>query len=124
VEPVQDAARLERVTRVYEQVDRPLVPVVARMEREGVKVDREELSKLSAEFNGRSWRLKRRVCAEAGCKFTIGSPKQLGEILFDKLQLTGGRKGKSGVWSTGRDELERLARDGAPIARMVLDGGS
>jgi DNA polymerase-1 len=91
------------------------------MEREGVKVDREELSKLSAEFNEQIVELEERVCAEAGCKFTIGSPKQLGEILFDKLQLKGGRKGKSGVWSTDVTELERLAREGAPIARMVLD---
>jgi DNA polymerase-1 len=111
----------ERVARIYEMVDRPLVPVVARMEREGVKVDREELSKLSAEFNEQIVELEERVCAEAGCKFTIGSPKQLGEILFDKLQLKGGRKGKSGVWSTDVTELERLAREGAPIARMVLD---
>jgi DNA polymerase-1 len=111
----------ERVARIYETVDRPLVPVVARMEREGVKVDREELQKLSAEFNEQIVQLEERVCAEAGCKFTIGSPKQLGEILFDKLQLKGGRKGKSGVWSTDVTELERLARDGAPIARLVLD---
>ena len=111
----------ERVTRVYEMVDRPLVPVVARMEREGVKVDREELSKLSAEFNEQIVGLEEQICAAAGCKFTIGSPKQLGEILFDKLQLKGGRKGKSGVWSTDVTELERLSREGAPIARMVLD---
>jgi DNA polymerase-1 len=111
----------ERVTRVYEQVDRPLVPVVARMEREGVKVDRGELEKLSAEFNLQILALEDRVCAEAGCKFTIGSPKQLGEILFDKLQLKGGRKGKSGVWSTDVTELERLEREGVPIARMVLE---
>jgi DNA polymerase-1 len=111
----------ERVSRVYQMVDRPLVPVVARMEREGVKVDREELSKLSAEFNEQIVKLEDTICAEAGCKFTIGSPKQLGEILFDKLQLKGGRKGKSGVWSTDVTELERLAKEGAPIARMVLD---
>ncbi len=111
----------ERVTRVYETVDRPLVPVVARMEREGVKVDREELSKLSAEFNEQIMALEERICAEAGCRFTIGSPKQLGDILFDKLQLKGGRKGKSGVWSTDVNELERLARDGVPIANMVLE---
>jgi DNA polymerase-1 len=111
----------ERVTRIYEMVDRPLVPVVARMEREGVKVDREELGKLSAEFNEQILALEERICGEAGCRFTIGSPKQLGDILFDKLQLKGGRKGKSGVWSTDVNELERLARDGAPIARLVLD---
>jgi DNA polymerase-1 len=111
----------ERVMRVYQMVDRPLVPVVARMEREGVKVDREELSKLSAEFNEQILKLEDTICAEAGSKFTIGSPKQLGEILFDRLQLKGGRKGKSGVWSTDVTELERLAKEGAPIARMVLD---
>ena len=111
----------ERVTRIYEMVDRPLVPVIARMEREGVKVDREELSRLSAEFNGQIATLEERICGEAGCRFTIGSPKQLGEILFEQMKLPGGRKGKSGVYSTDVTELERLARDGAPIARMVLE---
>ena len=111
----------ERVTRVYEMVDRPLVPVVARMEREGVKVDRDELHKLSSEFNQQILELEERICGEAGCKFTIGSPQQLGEVLFNKMQLKGGRKGKSGTWSTDVTELERLARDGVPIARLVLD---
>jgi DNA polymerase-1 len=111
----------ERVTKVYEMVDRPLVPVVARMEREGVKIDREELKRLSAEFSEAIAALEERICGEAGCKFTIGSPKQLGDILFDKMQLKGGRKGKSGVWSTDVTELERLAKDGVPIAQLVLD---
>ena len=110
----------ERVTRVYQMVDRPLIPVVARMEREGVKVDREELSRLSAEFNGQIGLLEARVFEAAGGPFTIGSPKQLGEVLFDRLQLKGGRKGKSGVWSTDVTELERLAKD-TPIAKLVLD---
>jgi DNA polymerase-1 len=111
----------ERVTRVYEMVDKPLVPVVARMEREGVKVDREELKRLSAEFTEAIAALEERICGEAGCTFTIGSPKQLGAILFDQMQLKGGRKGKSGEWSTDVTELERLARDGVPIAQLVLD---
>ncbi|MEA1014217.1 DNA polymerase I [Sphingosinicella sp. LY1275] len=111
----------ERVARIYEMVDRPLVPVVARMEREGVKVDREELQKLSAEFSAQIGELEERICGEAGCRFTIGSPKQLGEILFDKMALKGGRKGKSGVWSTDVTELERLAKDGVPIANLVLE---
>jgi DNA polymerase-1 len=111
----------ERVTQVYEMVDRPLVPVVARMEREGVKVDREELSKLSAEFNGQIVALEETICAQAGCKFTIGSPKQLGDILFEQMKLPGGRKGKSGVYSTDVTELERLSREGVGIARLVLD---
>ncbi|MBA3676151.1 MAG: DNA polymerase I [Sphingosinicella sp.] len=111
----------ERVTRVYEMVDRPLVPVIAGMERDGVKVDREELRKLSSEFSDAIAGLEERICGEAGCRFTIGSPKQLGDILFDKMQLKGGRKGKSGIWSTDVTELERLAKDRVPIAQLVLD---
>ncbi|HEX8256087.1 MAG TPA: DNA polymerase I [Allosphingosinicella sp.] len=111
----------ERVTRIYEMVDRPLVPVVARMEREGVKVDRDELHKLSTEFNQQILELEERICGEAGCKFTIGSPQQLGDVLFNQMQLKGGRKGKSGTWSTDVNELERLSREGVPIARLVLE---
>jgi DNA polymerase-1 len=111
----------ERVTRIYEMVDRPLVPVVARMEREGVKVDREELTRLSAEFTTQIALLEDQICAEAGCKFTIGSPQQLGEVLFTQMGLKGGRKGKSGTWSTDVNELERLSREGVPIAAMILE---
>jgi DNA polymerase-1 len=111
----------ERVTRIYEMVDRPLVPVVARMEREGVKVDREELTRLSAEFTTQIASLEDQICAEAGCKFTIGSPQQLGEVLFTQMGLKGGRKGKSGTWSTDVNELERLSREGVPIAAMILE---
>ncbi|HEX8527537.1 DNA polymerase, partial [Allosphingosinicella sp.] len=111
----------ERVTRVYETVDRPLVPVVARMEREGVKVDRQELGRLSREFSAQIVELEERICGEAGCQFTIGSPQQLGDVLFNRMGLTGGRKGKSGTWSTDVNELERLSREGVPIARLVLE---
>jgi DNA polymerase-1 len=112
---------LERVTRVYEMVDRPMVEVIGRMERDGVKVDRDVLRSLSAEFNAQIAGLEDRICGEAGCKFTIGSPQQLGEILFSKMGLAGGRRGKSGTWSTDVTELERLAREGVPIAQLVLD---
>jgi DNA polymerase-1 len=111
----------ERVMRVYEMVDRPLVPVVARMEREGVRVDREELTRLSSEFSHQIVALEERICGEAGCSFTIGSPQQLGEILFNQMGLKGGRKGKSGTWSTDVNELERLSREGVPIASLVLE---
>ncbi|HEY0627276.1 MAG TPA: DNA polymerase I [Allosphingosinicella sp.] len=111
----------ERATRVYEMVDRPLVPVIARMEREGVKVDRDELSRLSAEFSAQITELEDRICGEAGCKFTIGSPQQLGDVLFNQMGLKGGRKGKSGTWSTDVNELERLSREGVPIAALVLE---
>ena len=111
----------EQVTRVYELVDKPLVPVIARMECTGIKVDREELSRLSAEFAAQIETSEAEVHDIAGEKFTIGSPKQLGEVLFDRMGLKGGRKGKSGVWSTDVNEMERLARSGEPIAQKVLD---
>ena len=111
----------ERATRVYELVDRPLVPVVAEMEQAGILVDRAELASLSAEFGEAIVKLEARVHEAAGGPFTIGSPKQLGEVLFDRLGLPGGRKGKSGVYSTDVNEMERLAADGAEVARLVLD---
>jgi DNA polymerase-1 len=106
---------------VYELVDRPLVTAVAEMERAGIKVDREELARLSAGFAQEIARLEGEVFALSDGPFTIGSPKQLGEVLFDKLGLPGGRKGKSGVYSTDLTELERLAADGAVIASTVLE---
>jgi DNA polymerase I len=115
---------IERATRVYEMVDRPLIPVIARMERHGIKVDRERLAALSAEFSGQFAELETVIHQLAGGKFTIGSPKQLGDVLFDRLGLKGGRKGKSGVYSTDVTELERIARDGgegAEVVRRVLD---
>ncbi|MBA4748687.1 MAG: DNA polymerase I, partial [Sphingopyxis sp.] len=108
-------------TRVYEMVDRPLVPVVERMENAGIMVDRDYLARLSGEFATEMARIEATIHEEAGQPFAIGSPKQLGEILFDKLGLKGGRKGKSGDWSTDQSELERLERDGVPIARMILE---
>ena len=111
----------EAATTVYELVDRPLVPVIAEMERAGIKVDREELARLSAEFAGEIARLEGEVHALAGHPFTIGSPQQLGEVLFGEMGFKGGKKGKSGAWSTDVTELERLAAEGAEIARKVLD---
>jgi DNA polymerase I len=111
----------ESVTTVYERVDRPLVPVIARMEREGVKVDREHLSRLSTEFAHQMAAVEAEVHAMAGQPFAIGSPQQLGVILFDKMGLKGGRKGKSGAYSTDASELEKLAGQGVPIAQKVLD---
>ncbi|HEX8640151.1 MAG TPA: DNA polymerase I [Allosphingosinicella sp.] len=111
----------ERVTRVYELVDRPLVAVIGRMESDGVKVDVNELKALSAEFNVQIADLEERICGEAGCRFTIGSTQQLGEVLFGQMGLKGGRKGKSGTWSTDVTELERLSREGVPIASLVLE---
>ncbi|HTG39172.1 DNA polymerase I [Sphingomonas sp.] len=111
----------ERATTVYELVDRPLVRVIAEMEMAGVKVDAATLSRLSEEFAGQMALLETQIHGLAGGPFTIGSPKQLGDVLFDRMGLKGGRKGKSGVYSTDVNELERLAGDGVEIARKVLD---
>lgn len=111
----------EAASRVYERVDRPLVPVVAQMERHGIKVDRERLAGLSATFADEIARLEAQIHALAGQPFTIGSPKQLGEILFDKLGYKGGRKGKTGQYSTDQAILEGLAGEGAEIATKVLE---
>ncbi len=112
---------LEGSTRVYERVDRPLVPVVAAMEREGIKVDRAALARLSEQFAHRIAAVEGEVHEIAGEPFTIGSPKQLGDVLFDKLGYKGGRKGKSGQYSTDQAILEGLAAQGAPIANKVLE---
>ena len=111
----------EAATGVYERVDRPLVPVIAAMERHGIAVDRAELSRLSEEFAGEMARLEAEIHEEAGHKFAIGSPKQLGAVLFEKMALKSGKKGKAGALSTDAAELERLAGQGVPIARKVLD---
>ena len=111
----------ERATRVYQMVDRPLVPVIAGMEATGVLVDREELSRLSATFAEEMAKLELQIHELAGESFAIGSPKQLGEILFGKLGLRGGKKGKSGQYSTDVTVLERLAGDGEPIAQKIVD---
>jgi DNA polymerase I len=108
-------------TRVYEMVDRPLVPAITAVERRGILVDRDVLSRLSATFAQDMARLEAAIHDEAGGPFTIGSPKQLGEVLFDRMGLKGGRKGKSGDWSTDLSELERLERDGVTIARQILE---
>ena len=108
-------------TRIYERVDRPLIPIVAQMERHGIKVDRTRLAKLSEEFANETARLEGEIHDLAGTEFTVGSPKQLGDILFDKLGYKGGRKGKSGQYSTDHSVLEKLASEGADIAKKVLE---
>ncbi|MCW2403131.1 MULTISPECIES: DNA polymerase I [Sphingobium] len=111
----------EGATRVYELVDRPLIPVVAGMERSGIKVDRDHLSRLSGRFAQEMARLEEEIHAEAGQPFAIGSTQQLGAILFEKMGLKGGKKGKSGAYSTDVTVLERMKADGVKIAGLVLD---
>ena len=111
----------ENVTRVYERVDKPLVPVLARMEQRGIKVDRDYLARLSREFAEETARLEERIYEAACGPFTIGSPQQLGEVLYGRLGLKGGRRGKSGQYSTDVNELERLAGEGVACASLVLE---
>ena len=99
----------EHMTSVYETLERPLVPVLVDMERAGIKVDRNILSRLSGDFAQKIVRLEEEVQQLAGEKFNLGSPKQLGELLFDKLKLPGGKKTKTGQWETRATILDDLA---------------
>ncbi len=110
---------LQHVTRVYEGLERPLVPVLKDMEMAGIKVDREVLSRMSNAFAQKMAGLEAEIHELAGEKFNIGSPKQLGEILFDKMALEGGKKGKTGAYATGADILEDLATEHDLPARVL-----
>ncbi len=109
-----------RVSAVYETLERPLVPVLARMEMAGIEVNRDTLSRMSNAFAQKMAGLEAEIQDMAGDSFNIGSPKQLGEILFDKLGLPGGKKGKTGAYGTGADVLEDLATE-HEMPRRVLD---
>ena len=109
------------VTKVYETLERPLIPVLAKMEMNGIKVDRNTLSRMSNNFAQSMSGLEAEIYNLAGQSFNVGSPKQLGEILFDKLELPGGKKGKTGAYGTGVDVLEDLASEGHELPVKVLD---
>jgi DNA polymerase-1 len=115
-----------RVTTVYETLERPLVPVLADMEMTGIRVDREVLRGMSNVFAQKLVQLEEEIQSIAGEKFNVGSPKQLGEILFDRLQIPGGEKGKTGAYGTGADILEDITTladhpTGAQLAARILD---
>jgi DNA polymerase-1 len=109
-----------QVTKVYETLERPLVPVLAAMERSGIKVDRDILSRMSNAFAQKMAGLEDEIYELVGRKFNVGSPKQLGEILFDEMALEGGKKGKTGAYATGVDVLEDLATE-HQLPRLILD---
>ncbi len=109
-----------QVTTVYETLERPLVPVLAEMEMHGIKVDREVLSRMSNAFAQKMAGLEAEIHELSGETFNVGSPAQLGEILFEKMGLEGGKKGKTGKYSTGADILEDLATE-HELPRRVLD---
>jgi DNA polymerase-1 len=111
----------EKMVTVYETIERPLIPVLMDMERAGIRVDPEVLRGLSRDFTQRMAGLEDEIHALAGEDFNVGSPKQLGEILFDKLGIPGGKKGKTGAYATGADVLEDLAAKGHDLPARVLD---
>ncbi|MGH6877887.1 MAG: DNA polymerase I [Rhizomicrobium sp.] len=111
----------QRKLAVYETLERPLVPVLADMERAGIVIDPERLRRLSNDFGREMAKLEEQIHKLAGGAFNVGSPKQLGDILFGRFNLEGGRKTKTGAWSTDSDVLEDLAAQGHEIAKLVLD---
>ena len=110
-----------RVTTVYETLERPMVGVLAEMEMSGILVDAQTLSRMSNAFAQKMAGLEAEIQELAGETFNVGSPKQLGEILFDKMSLPGGQKGKTGAYATGADVLEDLAAEGHDLPARVLD---
>ena len=111
----------EHMTSVYETLERPLLDVLARMERRGIAIDRQILSRLSGEFAQSMARLEAEVHELAGQSFNLASPKQLGDILFGKMGLAGGKKTATGAWSTSASVLEDLAEGGNELSARILD---
>ena len=111
----------DRMATVYETLERPLVGVLAGMERAGIRVDVSVLAALSRDFEQRGAALAEKIWREAGHDFNIGSPKQLGSVLFEEMGLPGGKKTRQGAWATGADVLEGLAGQGHALPRLVLD---
>ena len=111
----------EQVTGVYEQLERPMVETLARMETRGIQVDPHILSRLSGDFAQDQARLEAEIYEVAGEKFNLGSTKQVADILFGKMGLPGARKTPTGAWSTRAQILDELAEQGNPFARLILD---
>ncbi len=111
----------EHLVSVYETIERPLIPVLAAMERRGIRVDARELQTLSADFEARLDALAGEIHKLAGHPFNIASPKQLGDVLFVEMGWSGGKKMKTGAYATGADVLESLAAEGHELPARVLD---
>jgi DNA polymerase-1 len=111
----------EGMVTVYETLERPMAPVLAEMENRGIAVDRAILSRLSGDFAQKMARLEAEIFEVAGERFNIGSPKQLGDILFGRMNLPGGKKTKTGAWATDANILEDLAAAGHELPRVMLE---
>lgn len=110
----------EHMATLYERLERPMVPVLARMEKRGISVDRQMLSRLSGDFAQGMAALESEIHELAGESFNIGSPKQLGDILFGKMGLPGGKKTKTGAWSTSASVLDDLAAEGHELPSRIV----
>ncbi|HEV2158235.1 DNA polymerase I [Bradyrhizobium sp.] len=111
----------EHMTTVYETLERPLVSVLARMERRGISIDRQVLSRLSGDFAQTAARVEAEIQEIAGEPVNVGSPKQIGDILFGKMGLPGGTKTKTGAWSTTAQVLDDLAEQGYDFPKKILE---
>jgi DNA polymerase-1 len=111
----------EHMTTVYETLERPLVSVLARMERRGISIDRQVLSRLSGEFAQTAARVEAELQEIAGEPINVGSPKQIGDIIFGKMGITGGTKTKTGAWSTSAQILDELAEQGHEFPKKILE---
>jgi DNA polymerase I len=111
----------ERMATVYETLERPLISVLARMERRGISIDRQVLSRLSGEFAQTAARVEAEIQEIAGEPINVGSPKQLGDIIFGKMGLPGGSKTKTGAWSTSAQVLDELAEQGHEFPKKILE---
>ena len=111
----------EKSSCVYEKIDRPLIPVLSSMEELGVKVNQKYLGRLSKDFLNEAQKIEKQIYKITGREFNIGSPKQLGEILFLEMKIKGGKKTKTGTYSTDSGILEDLSLQGHDIAKLVLD---
>ncbi len=111
----------ERMNTVYETLERPMISTLARMERRGITIDRQVLSRLSGEFAQTAARLEADIQQLAGEPINVGSPKQIGDIMFGKMGLPGGSKTKTGAWSTSAQILDELAEQGHDFPRKILD---
>lgn len=111
----------EQLTTVYETLERPLIPVLARMEMRGISIDRQMLSRLSGELAQGAAGLEAEIHELAGKPFNVGSPKQLGDILFGEMGLPGGKKTKTGAWSTSASVLDDLAAEGHALPSKIVE---
>lgn len=111
----------EQQCTLYETLERPLIPILVDMEYRGIKVDPLVLKKLSHDFGKRLEDIEKQIQDQSGENFNVASPKQLGDVLFEKLKLPGGKKGKTGAYGTAADVLESLSEQGFSIANTLLE---